>query len=536
MPPTTSLSTLSPELDLAILGQLSSAKDLYAAIAVSPTFYHLFSNYKRSVISSVLRNAIPREIEKEFVLAYHAQSLWAYVYEPPDTVIRQQIFDPDSPVSQEIVEEFEVETRAVLKMGQDGEWPTLSSLSADPEVLMDMWDFYRKFEGFMLEYSEKALAELRRLPTGLDNDTNMDLDPEADTTRLPISITEESRLKRAFFRFELYTCLFQFSQVTYGDLYIQFGPVNPLPAEEYLSSLCGWEAEELACVAQFYSTLVEGLCHKIDADFVARVKAKAKADGAALTAPGLKVNRDSVNYWLNYHNFRWFSGSYKKRYRRIHIDYIVSRGVLALSKVTRAPFHIAQEMILQCHLLAEGQTSIVTDLHRLYPSDSVSHNPAPAQSTDLEQITAAAAALALNPAGTATATLKIGFPGYGFKMAVARTPGRRWECNAPGNRALRSVGFLFWDEARLRAVQLLTVPAGKSPRGHRKNVQDVSVENALAGLNVRREVVVAVLGDVLGPEWEGKSSTGNGQAGDAMDIDGGSGHGMDPRFDMHWRD
>jgi hypothetical protein len=188
---------LSPELFLNILRLLSSAKDLYAAIGVSSRFYRLFASYQHSINASILLRAIPAEIEADFVLAYRAQDIWQYVPEGSD--------DPFSSAPELDIDGLRKKTAAIFEETTIKSPSNLHILISNHKTLPKIWTFYSRFEYFIVKYATSALQEL------------------SPSFNIPaLSISEEIRLKRAFFRCEIYICLFQVSQMTIITPIFQF--------------------------------------------------------------------------------------------------------------------------------------------------------------------------------------------------------------------------------------------------------------------------------------------------------------------------
>ncbi|KAB8264396.1 hypothetical protein BDV32DRAFT_145640 [Aspergillus pseudonomiae] len=96
-----------------------------------------------------------------------------------------------------------------------------------------------------------------------------------------------------------------------------------------------WEVEEMFCVGQFYKVLMEELSDKIEEDFVTMVKEKI----AACADVGGE-QKDEVGGMLDWFGLWWYDESFKRSDRSEYIDYLVSRGMLFIRKLTSAPFPI----------------------------------------------------------------------------------------------------------------------------------------------------------------------------------------------------
>lgn len=334
------LTSLSPELLVHILGLLSSPRDLYSAIAASSRLYRTFTAYRHSVTSAVLQEAIPPEIECDFLLAFRAQAVWKHVPEGNDKA------EIDS--SQDHLDGLDQESTAVLDESRAGRTKEIYNLVPDSGRSPRLWNFYRKFEHFIQLYSARALSTLQQ--SSLDS----------DESKLQLSLSEETRLKRAFFRCEVYTCLFQISQTTHEDTRDEAPHTDPGPA--YIETYPPWEIEEIACIVHFYTNLIQELCERIEDDFITSVREKETK--CASPVHGNEENRLST--WLDYHSIDWYSESSKRHLRQTHIDYLVSRGMLAVWKLTHAPgpSQTVRKMVVTTHFTSNDVPSIMFQLQR----------------------------------------------------------------------------------------------------------------------------------------------------------------------------
>lgn len=200
------LSLLPPELLVNISQSLSSPKDLHTIIRTSTQFYQVFATYKQSILSAILLRAIPQEIESDFILAYRAQRVWKPVL-AQDTARKRRLipwflwgirngehFDSMNQACTAILDGFGPEKGERLR----------ELVSDDRTLLLSLWEFYSNFEHFMLFYSTRAMSSLRQSSFSDSNE--------------PLSFSEQTRMQRAFFRCEIYTCLFQLTQAFDRDI------------------------------------------------------------------------------------------------------------------------------------------------------------------------------------------------------------------------------------------------------------------------------------------------------------------------------
>lgn len=210
-----SLLSFPSELLLSILQWLSSPNDLYSAIEATSRFYRLFAEYKYSIMSAILQRALPSEAESDFLLAYRAQGVWKFVRERSKNGLHPKEYSGR-------YDSLKQECAAILEQAKSGESGSLLEMISDSETLPRLWTFYRKFEQLMDMYKKNAICALQKIPK----------DSEIDPRELVLSRHEQIRLQGAFFRWEVYTCLYQLSEERRpfdGGI----GPNNAKPERRY---------------------------------------------------------------------------------------------------------------------------------------------------------------------------------------------------------------------------------------------------------------------------------------------------------------
>ncbi|KAK2766760.1 hypothetical protein FQN54_006074 [Arachnomyces sp. PD_36] len=457
------LSSLSPELVVNILQCLCSPKDLYAIIKSSSQFYRVFAAYKQSILSAILLHAIPAEAETEFILAYRAQRIWKFVPESNDDVGRRTKDEID-------FENLAQECVAVLdqfKSGKSGRLSELlvsSPLVSDRPRLMDIWKFYSSFEHLIISYRTRALSKLRQ-PSS-----------ESDSSG-PLSFTEQTRLQRAFFLWEIYTCVFQISRVTGDDS--RFGPPSTDPAPRFAAMLHPWEVEESFCVAQFYKVLMEELCDRIEEDFVVTVKEKMKTRAKA----GLETDDPGGGlHMLDYHCLWWYEESYKRCHRSGHIDYLVSRGMRGVWKLNSAPLPIARKMVIRTDLESRPEAPRLLGLSY--------ENPRKEGGRVVERY----------QGENDTDENYVGRCNFGWMWAG----GDDSRINSWANYELRDLGYVFWDKSRLLEFDRFKSPREpvKSffdfPPGFQKYSDRPGVEVKLRDTPIHSKVIQEIYKDIDG--------------------------------------
>ncbi|KAE8375355.1 hypothetical protein BDV26DRAFT_267984 [Aspergillus bertholletiae] len=119
-----------------------------------------------------------------------------------------------------------------------------------------------------------------------------------------------------------------------------------------------WEIEEISCVGEFYKLLMEELSDRIEEDFVIMVKEKMNSH--------IKGDqKHSVRAMLDWFSLWWYDESTKSSERPEHIDYLISRGMLAILKLTSASFSTVRRMIVHSGFEAGLKQSIMIGLNEL---------------------------------------------------------------------------------------------------------------------------------------------------------------------------
>ncbi|GMG26249.1 hypothetical protein F9C07_1475496 [Aspergillus flavus] len=411
------LSLLSPELLVNILQSLTSARDLDAIVKASSQFYRVFAAYKQSIVSSILLHAIPQEVELNFVLAYRAQRIWKLVPEDEERRggYRRRRY-------QELFDSLNQESTTILDQYKSGKGEQLYELVSDRALLLDIWKFYSSFEHLLVSYGTRALSDLQQ---------------SSCVSNMLLSFTEQARLQRAFFRWEIYTCLFQVSQLSGNGPLDQVPSTDPAP--RFAAMLHPWEVEELSCVAQFYKVLMEELSDRIEEDFVTMAKEKMDA------RPDVGGEKNDIGGLLDWFCLWWYDESFKRSQRPWHIDYLVSRGMLAVRKLTNAPFPIVRRMIVNSGSEAKGKISILARLdHFEYQAEG---------EEDEGEISKR------HPAEDNSDDECLEHCNFGWLWAVGNEKTKwRWDIDLPSNYELRNRGYVFWDEARLRKCKEFQSP------------------------------------------------------------------------------
>jgi hypothetical protein len=460
------LSLLSPELLVTILQFLSSPRDLYTIIKTSSQFYRVFAAYKQSILSAILLNAIPSEIEADFILAYRAQRIRKFVPEHN----KRHIFPSDEHArDRELFSNLDRESVAILDQFESRNVEPLCEVIFDRAFLPDTWIFYCNFEHFIASYSTNALLELQK---------------SFYSSKESLSFTERTRLQRAFFRWEIYTCLFQISLIFRDDIRVS--------APRFTAMLSSWEVEEISCVAQFYMTFMEELCDRIENDFVILIK--EKMDAHTTVSGETKDEPEEVGDVLELCSLMWFDEYWKRSHRSRHNDYLVSRGIQCIRKLTSAPFLIVRRMVVRSDLEAKNKIPILVGLRESNPLTEREENP-----EELEE----------RSAENDSDSECLGRCNFGWRWAVGNM--MRVILYAPANYDLRHRGYVFWDKARLLESTEFQSPRDpmddpmevfKFPSSYQEHSKQPGVETKLKDFPVHWSVVDEISDEIDGRQIE----------------------------------
>ncbi|EHK25575.1 uncharacterized protein TRIVIDRAFT_62247 [Trichoderma virens Gv29-8] len=269
MPTGVHLHELPPEMLRVILTSFDSLHDLYSLIKASSQCFRIYRITPELILSSVLKRAIHPDA------LYHAL---AAVHVDPDEVSNRD--------------------------NDEQSWQFLDSyFQRDPALL----EFPRDMNGII------SLAKLNNLVSSLANDyicrtlhalyaseeTKQDAPRHAlapcshhAACRTGLSATEQARIQRAFFRYELFSRCF---------------PVNPsVPRESifsadeqfnhFIQQMAPWEVEELSCLHEYFWVRVSGIFSDLEEELVARVLDAQTATASTLKAS--QMNRSEFNRML----------------------------------------------------------------------------------------------------------------------------------------------------------------------------------------------------------------------------------------------
>jgi hypothetical protein len=188
---------------------------------------------------------------------------------------------------------------------------------------------------------------------------------------------------------------------------------------------------------------------------------------------GEDVWQNTVDLFLDYHCLWWYHDSHRTLRRREHNAYIVSRGTLAMWRLTHIPYVAARKIFVYTW---QTTYNIPSTLFHLESLPRFTHSE-PTQDCD-------------------------GINGFGWLWAWGATGYNRLY-GLPGNYALREQGYVFWDKTRLEGIPPFSTPISKEtrldelPPGYTDHVDTPGVVARLGDLKVDVQVVTAISDEIL---------------------------------------
>lgn len=238
-----SLDRLAPELLFMILQSTDSPLDLYHLISASPSCFRAFSRSPELVLSSVIRNALPGNNVRHALAILQAPSTKPEISSFLSDFYFNDAFSFDFPTSK--------------------------------EGILRLYHVYNRCCYLLNGFCERAMRELG-IPGQQSPSCGRDEQRNDGTQKPPAHLpswSELTRLQRAFFRFFLYC------QVFPGHEDDPYGSVEPSPPlynahqqfSLFLAHLPPWEVEEMCCVEQYLSALVEEFIDELEEDLISAV-------------------------------------------------------------------------------------------------------------------------------------------------------------------------------------------------------------------------------------------------------------------------
>ncbi|CAM1500534.1 Fc.00g096960.m01.CDS01 [Cosmosporella sp. VM-42] len=286
-----SLDHLAPELLSLILQAIDSPADLHRLISASPSCFRTFSRSPQLILSSVVRNALPTDnLEQALAILqapstktevpsfldkyFNSPSSFDFPKNKADLLILFRLYNRLS----YLVDGYF--RRIMQELSCPGQQPRADRAYVQASSFVD-----GSLRSTMQKLScpgKRPRAHQAQAQDANDRDEGRgeNKDETSPTASVvPPSLSERIRLQRAFLRFELYCKVFPGHE---SDPYgLDQPPPQGHPADQqfslFLANVTPWEVEEMCCVEQYFSSLVEAFIDELEEDLI----------NAVMVAPGV---------------------------------------------------------------------------------------------------------------------------------------------------------------------------------------------------------------------------------------------------------
>ena len=296
---------LPAELITPILLQLPTTKSLYSLIRASPRAYQVFLASKGKILISVMRRTIQPVAFFDALAAVKASQL------------REK-----GPNRREVL--------AFLRKYENRRHKcvTQEMKLLDATTAVSLCQLYRSTHCFIYDLASRSNFYLRRCgdtrskkihstPRGDFNFPKMNgfddlwrgkeaIPADRNFIYVPLSETEEGRLQRAFYRYELYAQIFSSDMEYNGEKLWEL----PSDSHFFLKKYQHWELEELSCVADYLRSLLFNCFDRIESSF----------EGVQLPKPPLNDDVTSFRSYKRSQDLR----EAKFQIHSLYMDYLTS--------------------------------------------------------------------------------------------------------------------------------------------------------------------------------------------------------------------
>ena len=315
------LESLPTEIQILILLQISTLKDLQSLIHASAHFYAAFRLSKAEVLSAVLRRIIHPSAISDALSAVTAER---FEHERIDKEQITHFLDYFKTVHDV--------TRVI---------PLSKSIS--------LCQLHESVDYFVQRCSKQWLSVLQDRSWALEPS----LDLEDRSKPKPLSFIEEARLQRALYRFEFYCRIYQSLDALYSRPV--FDATNQ--SRDFLALFPHWQIEELACVRDYVYQQLRFIFDRVEDDFVKYIIAEDFEDvnvpqhynrfyhkPSSCVASG--VSFDDYFSPDRFDNYDYFFGDAEKSRQLVYMEYIMSRGLPFLHRLLEADSQTRNKLVL----------------------------------------------------------------------------------------------------------------------------------------------------------------------------------------------
>lgn len=402
-----SLEMLAPELQLQILLNADTPKDLHALIHTSPRLCQVYIHNKDTILSTVARRQ------------FHPAVI-------PDALFFAKISQLEQPLSRDtVIDLFKT-------------YPTEVHERKNIPVFMSvaLCELASNVKFFIEDYARNTLPILEGLGRSLDLEVLPEYLPENPISHSRMSDSEIGRLQRAFCRFEIYRHLFARCSTTIDHKLRRCAYLPSLTPEEqaelFLLRFPDFEVTEINCIRDYLYRRLRGVFSRVE-------------DRATDTLPAENFIWDEHTDWeaMTWASGVWFFTKGGKASQDQHIEHLMSLGLSYIRRVYASTGEKQKDLFLR-------------DMSGTDPNHF-----------EMDFITAALEYLGQNPAGDDIPFLADIDPPFQYerKSDVGLDIPDAWQWAHPHGppftlsdhctKGLRDWGFVFWDFDRLRESGIL---------------------------------------------------------------------------------
>ena len=418
---TNNLERLPPELQTAILLYLPSTESLYNLIRASPRFHKVFNISKEVVLSQMVYTVVGLEALPDALAA---------VTGPRGT--------PRGLGLTYLEKIIDIQTGYRVSIDKMECLPISTSL--------DLLRLEKSIKYHMARFTRYAQSNLSTCSQSVRPNNQLAV---VCVRRDPLARTEEVRIRRAFYRVDLYCYLFHSSDRRSNNErhHVQI----PTKHQEavFLAKIPPWEVEEMACVWHYLRHELEKAFDDVEDYFVDNAFRGTPLEAAAAVAT-LKNDRKEVD-WEIYSSHKFYDkpgtipghmdklfpeGAYdffrsisKRVTHDRHIEYLASMGLAFLRSLFEAKIEQQKETILNIN--PRQIPKFLTSALSVYGTKATERYDAWDTGWYDED-------------GDENCEA----PNEGFKWAMAFSP--TYPCRHRGG--IRSLGLVFWDTRRLLGI------------------------------------------------------------------------------------
>ena len=398
---------LSAELILLILLEVPNLGSLHSLIRASPKSYQIFLTAKETILVSLIRRSIQSAAFIDALAAVQASQLG-------DT-------GPDRKTVLAFLRRYENKRhKAADNKGQHYSIKTAVSLC----------QLYRATEYFIEDLTSRSNFYLHRcqnlslpLSSGCDSTGSLwnshgDLYLDRNNHYTAMSDTEEVRLQRAFYRYELYTQIFGAGMEYDGKSLWELPSDSHFFLERYLH----FEIEELACVDNYLWSLLSNAFDRIDHSFIG-IQFPMLLNGSE--------RPKSPSYFRSVALHEAKYGIYS-----LYVDYLLSLSLSFIHHALRLDRSSMQREILSHFRYDDRRRSLSTALEALWKGISLQERSA---IDSYIRVVAAGNQIRFNDT--------VNGPNEGWLCVYSNTA---FISPYRSRNTIHSLGYVFWDSQRLR--------------------------------------------------------------------------------------